>query len=339
MTRLITDGAEFGDLLLFSSYNGLTATTSIKRSGAYCYDLYNTSQSFVITPVSALSEFYFRIGIYITAAFRLKFRNGTTVMASIVRNTGTGILEFHFADYDSATILVQGVTALSQNTWYLLEAHLKIHDTSGVAELKIDGVPEGSTFSGDTRNGTPTTVDNIYSLNPTGGGWYFDDIALNDTDNSDGKNDNSWCGDGHIELLSPTGNSPDNGWTDDFTGSDTNSTDNYALVDDVPPSATDYVQSETVGHQDRYQLADWTGTGKRIRRVWTEARALDVSNLGSKLKLGLRVSNADYLSAGRALLGTYGRVVGDEYLVNPATSSAWDDTALNAVQSLMEVSA
>jgi hypothetical protein len=339
MTRLITDGAEFGDLLLFSSYNGLTLTSSIKRSGTYSYNLNGTTQSFVITPVSALSEFYFRIGIYINADFRLKFRNGTTVMASITRNNGTGILELHFADYNSATILVNGVTALSQNTWYLLEVHLKIHDTSGIAEFKIDGSLEGSTFSGDTRNGTPTTIDNIYSLNPTGGGWYFDDIALNDTDNSDGKNDNAWCGDGHIELLMPTGNSPDGGWSDQFTGSDSNSTDNYALVDELPPNGTDYVQSETVGHQDRYQLANWTGTGKRIRRVWTEARALDVSNLGSKLKLGVRVSNGDYLSAGRVLLGTYSRVVGDEYLLNPANSSLWDDTALNAAQSLMEVSA
>lgn len=338
MTRLITDGAEFGDVLLFSTLSGITADTGVVRSGLYSYKAIANSNNFTITLSAALSEFYFRMAVYITGVLRLKFRSGTTVMASITRNTSTGILELHFGDYDSGTILVNGSIGTSLNTWYLVEVHLKIHDTSGEASFKIDGNSEGS-FTGDTRNGTPTTIDNIYEAIPTGGGHYFDDLALNDIVNTDGKNDNSWCGDGHIELLKPTGNSPDGGWTDDFTGSDTDSTDNYALVDDVPPSATDYVQSETVGHQDRYQLANWTGTGKRIRRVWTEARALDVSNLGSKLKLGLRVSDADYLSAGKALLGTYGRVVGDEYIVNPATSSLWDDTALNAAQSLMEVSA
>jgi|WetSurSiteA1Bulk_404760.scaffolds.fasta_scaffold01970_5 hypothetical protein len=341
MARIFTEGAEFGDMLGWDVATGQITTT--RRTGAYALTTsvgggeYTFQKNF-----TAVDELFIRMGLrieYSSTGYMMALRKGSTYIGGIKHDTTFNQLRLYVGNPSGGTLVASGSITFAQQAWYLLEWRLKIADSGGVSQVKIDGVMDMD-YTGDTKPGADTTIDNWYTH--SGSGWMtcqIDDIGFNTIDNSDGKNDNSWLGDGHIELLKPNGNSPDGGWADQFVGSDGNSTDNYALVDDVPPSASDYVQSETVGQQDRYAITDWTGTGKRIKRVWTEARALDASASGSKLKLGLRVSGADYLSAARVLGGTYGRVLGTEYVLNPATAAQWSDAELNASQSLVEVSA
>lgn len=332
MARLFTDGAEYGDILFWDTQNNMAVTNAQARSGIYSYFLggiftYAGSKNFTAT-----DEVYVRRGLYATYAGKIQaLRNGVTDIGYLTLNA-MGLIEI----YDGAGLLLDtGTIPVFLNTWYLLEWHLKVvNGAGGISAIRIDGVDDAA-FSGDTQPGALATVDNFYWS--AGGGYasqYIDDIALNDTT---GGVDDSWCGDGHVELLVPSGNSPDGGWTDDWMGSDGNQVDNYALVDEVPPNSADYVQDSTPGNQDRYALTDFTGTGKQILRVWVEARALDTVPEGAQMKLGLRLSAADYMSAAISLISNYTRIIGTVYKQNPATGPAnWVDADLDAAQVILE---
>jgi hypothetical protein len=334
--RIVTDGAEFGDMLSVSAYgSSAAASTAVKRTGSYSYKLTGDQEYIQYSLGSVISEFYVRYSVYRPAGYGGKVfevLNGGDYKCRGNMNS-SGLIQFvqgFFQDQIFTTTI-----AIPGDAHTLLEIHYKSNGNSGYLEVKVNGVLDPASISGTAFVGD--TVSNFRITGCNGTTEYFDDIAINTTTDTDGKGDTGWIGDGHIELLVPNGNSPDGGWTDDFTGSDGNSTDNYALVDEIPPSSSDYIQSETIGHQDRYAFANFDATGKRIKRVWTEARGLDTSSGGNKVKLGLRVSGTDYLSTAKSLAATYGQVVGEHYKVNPATSAEWSDSELNAAQSLVEV--
>ena len=73
------------------------------------------------------------------------------------------------------------------------------------------------------------------------------DLAINDTS---GSVQNSWPGPENIFCLRPNGN----GANSDWGGSDGNSTDNYLLVNEIPPDSANYVQDDTSGQIDDYNL-------------------------------------------------------------------------------------
>lgn len=330
MARVFTDGAEFGDAIFFE-VKTIAASSSVKRSGAYSYA---GNQAYGQKNITGLSELYFRAawlpstnGPGTGNIFEL--RNSTTAHAYVRFNASAGVFEV----YSAGTLRFSSTFPAVQGTWYLIEAYLKIDDSTGVLTVKIDGVQIG-TYTGDTRNGASTTVNNIY-LNGSPGSsitWAFDDLALNDTT---GGADNSWCGDGRVILLKPNGN----GDASDLTGSDGNSTDNYLLVDEIPSDGdTTYVEGSTSGNRDLYAIEDFSGTGKTIKRVWVEARARDTVAAGGQCKLSVKPSGgSEDKSSAINLLTSYTRIIGTDYTTNPADSGAWEDGDLDALQIGFEV--
>lgn len=336
MARLFTDGAEYGDLLFFDNINGTpSASTTQKRTGAYSYFL--SAGNWGEKYITAIDEIYVRIAFWFPLSYDyyacFSIRNGATDLVVLVNDPSTHKMEVRMSSY-LGTLLYTSNDAILLGQWFFVELHYKIHDSAGVVELKFNGISQGSAFVGDTKPGAEADFDTMHYYSQSGGGFYIDDIAGNDIN---GGVDDSWCGDGHVELLVPSGNSPDGGWTDDFTGSDADSTDNYALVDEVPPNAADYVESSTPGDQDRYALTDFSGAGKQILRVWVEGRALDTIPEGAQMKLGLRLASADYLSSAITLSSIYGAVLGTVYKQNPATGPAdWIDSDIDNAQIVIE---
>lgn len=338
--RIVTDGAEGGDMLGVSSSQNVAITSSVKRSGSYSYPL-SGDQLWIQYNFSAIREIYFRFCMY-RADLGNNHRifqiwnggDGNLLKVDFLRDTG----KFYFTQGFFGDPVFTSSLSVSQTTWAIVEVRYYPNNSAGALQLKIDGILDPNSISSGNVGGGTSTFDGLRFMGGNGGTIYFDDIGINNTSNTDGLGDTSWLGDGHIERLLPSGNSPDVGWSDQFVGSDGNSVDNYALVDEAVPSASDYVYSETIGQQDRYALADWSGTGKRIKRVWTEARGLDTSGSGSKIKLGVRTNSTDYLSSGLALSGTAGKVAGSHYKVNPNSSVEWSEADINALQLVMEVS-
>lgn len=339
MTRIFTDGAEFGDLLFWNSIANLTADTTQKRSGSYSYMGSSAAAAGALIGnknFTALSEFYLRIAFYVTSISSTStkvcaWRNSTTELGNIRINLATSLLELYTS---TNTLVATGTHPISVDTWYLLEVHVKIADASGVVEARLDGLDEAS-FTGDTKPGSATTVDNFTINSVSGLDVWFDDLAMNDISNTDGKNDNSWCGDGKIFILYPN----DNGTTNQFTGSDADSTNNYLHVDEIPHDTdSTYVEDSVSGHKDMYNLIPFSGSGMTVLRVYPEARIRDTVSESGSIHLGLRTYSTEYkTSSPKPLLTSYTKIVGDDYKTNPYTTSGWTNTEIDALEFLAEI--
>lgn len=327
MARIFSDGAEFGDLLFWTTTTNMSLSATA-RTGNYSY--YGTvTAANASKAITALSELYIRFGAYTgnydTNNKIMGFRSGSTLLCYVNLDALS-----HVNFFVNAVSVEDSGVAMSFNQWHLFECYLKIADApNGRFILYMDGV-KIIDYTGDTKPGADTTIDNIY-ISRAGTPVYYDDLALNDTS---GGSDNSWCGDEHYELQNPN----DNGDTNSWTGSDGDKVNNYALVDEIPPTGdTDYVKSDTASEQDMYGLSAFTDTGKIVTRIWAECRARDAGATAGEIKIGYKTGGTVYLcSTDRVLTSNYSRVVGDEATVNPADSGVWEKADLDALQFVAE---
>lgn len=324
MTRVFTEGFESGDVLFFDiNYLG-AASASIARSGTYSY-YGNNAVMYGSKFVTGISEAYFRIGFYAASmAGRILAwysDSGANEMGSLRVNASTRKLSLYTG---SGTLVATGTHVLSLSTWYLLEVHVKIDNTTGVLEAKLDGISEAS-FSGDTQPSTATTFDKItYFMQDNN--TYYDDLAMN---NTSGGSDNSWCGDGRIVALLPNAA----GDLSQLTNSAGTSVNNYTYVDERPSNGdTDYVEGAVVDNKDLYNLSAIGLTNIIVKRVWAEARARDTVASGGLISLVIKTNSAEYASSDFSLLTSYTAVKGPEYLINPNTATLWTISDLDALQ-------
>jgi len=323
MTRIFTEGFEMGDDTFWDYKSGDT-TNSRARTGIYSYHMGNSKKNF-----TALTEFYFRQGMYRAEMHDntyICFRTSTVETLATVRFTNdySGKIELRIGTSTVAT----SVAVYPYSTWDLMEIYLKIADTpNGIFTVKMNGI-EAVTYTGDTKL-SYTYVDNFdYFVNNSN--WWLDDLAMNDTN---GIVDNSWCGNGYIEKLTPNAN----GDVNQFTGNDGNQTDNYLLVDEaVPDGDTTYTSGSEAGQQDMYGVSDFSGAGKSIKRIWAEARVKDFSYSAKKVKIGYNTSGSIVLSGSAAIAGTWGLLKGEEALTNISASAAWTEADLDAIQFVIE---
>lgn len=328
MTRIFTDGAEMGDRLFWNTYSAnFVVSTTVKRSGAYSYYSGTNANNYAQKNITAVSELYWRFALRVPSSTSTlsyhRLRNGTTIIGVIRPNLSTNVITYYVGGGAVGT----GTIPIIYNTWYLIEVYYKVADSGGRFVVKIDGVTDID-YTGDTKPSTQTTIDNVYHSTPTNGhAFYIDDLALNDTS---GASDNSWCGDGNIVALVPNGDASVQ-WTPS-TGAD-----NYAMVDEVPAdNDTTYVESSTNGHKDYYDLTDFDGAGKTIRRIWVEARARDTVAEADGVKLGVKAGATESLSAAKSLSTSYTRQIGDDLVANPDDSAEWGDADLDALQLVVE---
>jgi len=210
-----------------------------------------------------------------------------------------------------------------------IEVKVTINDSTGVAQVRLGEATEINLTSQDTRNGGNASVDLVrfyQTTNPS----YVDDVVVMD---SSGSAMNDLIGDIKVECLLPNGN----GNSSQLAGSDGNSTDNYALVDEVPANAdTDYVQSATVGQKDTYtygNLATTAGTVHGVQ-VATYARKTDAGT--RKIASVARLSTTEEDSA-EFILSTSYQVLTDVRPTKPG-GGAWTIADVNNAEFGVKVS-
>jgi hypothetical protein len=347
MARIFNDGAEMLDTCFWDGEPGRgyaqvqTATPNPFLGEAY-YEINGYTQ-YMQKSFTALSELYFRQRFYYEAissapsggAWFPKFRAGATqVCALSVDNL------FHWTAYGatSAAVLEDSGVVASGGQWYQVQIYLKIADApNGRFVVWIDE-NKLIDFTGDTKTGADTTIDNIrYEPAGSAGGSEIlrvDDLAMNDTT---GAADNSYCGDGSYVKVYPDGNGTHNNWH----GSDGNDVDNYLLCDEFPKDDdTTYVYHDnTSGTQQQFAMSHLSFTGYTIRRLYAEARARKTAATAMTLKLGqLAAGGADVVSAGRVLYtNAYTRIVGDDALVNPVDGNPWEEADIDAIEFVAQV--
>jgi hypothetical protein len=158
---------------------------------------------------------------------------------------------------DGAATMVGGPT-LALGTWNYIEAKVVLHDTAGTAELRVNEQSYG-VFTGNTR-GQANNGFNGFSFGGSSSNNHsissqYDDVYICD---GTGSTNNTFLGDCRVQALFPDGNSA---VANDWVGSDSNSTDNYLLVDETNPATADYTQTSTQNAKDLYTYQNSSAVG------------------------------------------------------------------------------
>lgn len=234
--------------------------------------------------------------------------------------------------YDtSATTVATGPT-LSSNTWYHIEVVINTTN-SGSYELYVDGVLVSS-GSADMQNSGTSGVSRLYIGNQsgsyTGSNGDLCDIVVQ------GGAGASSIGQVRVEWLDPAGS----GSHSDFTGSDGNSVDNYAMVDeDGSNDDTSYIESDTIDDADTFTFDSLSSTPASILAVATTTIAKKTDSGSRELESIVRVGGTDYSHA-TAINCTDGYVSSQRiFSTNPATGSAWTAAAVASLEAGVKVSA
>lgn len=204
-------------------------------------------------------DFYFRWYDYIVAlptvatatlgGFRI-----TGVYKVGVRLTIGGLLQLW--NIEDSTQIGADSSAISTGVRYRFELRCDSTTLSAtVVELRVydnaDGDPDNLIFNPSGTIDLAALPTNV-SCGTEAGNLTLDhvvsDLAVNST--AAGGTQTSWPGAESLVYLFPNGNGDNSAWA----GSDGNSTDNFLLVDEVPPNTTDYVESNTSGQIDEYEL-------------------------------------------------------------------------------------
>jgi len=213
--------------------------------------------------------------------------------------------------------------SLTSNTWHYIEFYQYIHDSAGFYEIKVDG----STVLSNT--GLDTNYSNNYNSDFVLGSE-VDDIYVDDLWLQSGTSALTLKGDIEVVTLLPNGN----GNSSDLLGSDSNSTDNYLLVDNnaaIPPSTTEYVGSATAGNKDTYGMENLTGT-PTVLAVQTSLYASMTDTGPKQVRHVIRSGSTDYAGSDFALQNSVYIPYREMNLVDPDTSTAWTYTGVNSME-------
>lgn len=321
MARIFIDGFESGGADLWNSLSGSIIAARTGHSGAYCLNL-SSLTNYIQRALPADDEFYFAFkyepaGGDASTLSVLALYAASTLLVQIRRLATTGYLAAY-----RGTTQIQAATAkpvLISGGIRLIEARVKIHDTEGVVQVKVDGEMVID-FSGDTKPGTDTQINLLilgYAESNYYGYAYYDDFIVDDAD---------WIGNTKIHAILPNAAGSSTQW-------DPSAGDNYACVDERPASDADYVSTNTVDEIDLYAASNLSGSIGSVKCVQLQARcAYEGSPTPTHLQLGLRSGGANYFSADKTPPASFGQSVYALWYTNPADSEAWEEADVNALE-------
>lgn len=334
MALLFMDGFEMGDgALKWDTVSGYaTASTSPRVTGGGYY-LHPSSSASLTKQVTVSAQ------VTAGVAFRLtSFDTNDQLICLSMSNTyaplwvgvsSGGYLQLNMYPslLASPQTLATGTTRLSLNLWYYLEMQATLNDTTGTAQVRLNGVttPEIS-YTGNTYYpGGSSTMDTM-QVQIHGD---VDDLYVL---NSVGSANTTFQGDVRVYALLPNGN----GSSSQLTGSDGDSTNNYQLVNEQPYNTANYVGSAVSGQRDTYTLADLPATVTSVVGVQNNLIAAKSDAGTISMKPALKIGAGVYYGATRSPNTAYGAYQ-DVYDKNPATSASWTVSDVNSLEGGMEV--
>jgi len=308
-------GFEAGSANVLSYPYGVTTSSPTPRTGSYCGHNYSITNCGV-NLASAVSEVWFGGAFYIGLANdRRPFRwfSSSTEMGSVRKNSSTGKLEA----YVGTSLVATSASAFPDNSWGSIVVHLKIDDATGVLQVYVDG-NLWIDYSGDTKPGSATTINNIYYGYCSAVTSYFDDMWVATT---------NLGYDIRITGLIPTADGDVEEW-DCSAGADM-----YAMVDEKPhDSDTTYLQSDTTGQKFLVGTEDFSTSTAVIVGVNVLLCAKANSGLsGDGLRVLCKTAGSEYTGDDESITLTY-TYYNKLWLLSPATSAPWTDAAIDALQ-------
>lgn len=254
--------------------------------------------------------------------------NGATTHGIVKINTSGQLLVTNGA----GTVLFTSTAVLADNDWNFIEFTQTVSDTVGIYELKLNGVSL-FTFSGDTKNaGTNTTIDaitlggGVVGNGAVSGTILFDDLYVL---SSAGSRNNAFLGARRVQTITPSGA----GSSTQFTPA---SGTNFSNVNDIPDVTTTYVQDTVSGHRDTYAMSDLVAGTDSIDAVQQCMHATNPDGGTATIKQAQK-SGATVSYGATKTLSASVAWYNDLSETNPATSSPYTQTEINALEAGFEV--
>ena len=254
---------------------------------------------------------------------------GATPHLSLSFDQTSGALRLYRGDY--ATLIATSANGLiSANTWMYIEISALVADTGGTCEVKLNGATVIN-FSGDTRNaGTSTNIDALtLQSSALGSGsliCMWDDLYV--CDGTGAAPYNTFLGDVRINTITPNGAGSSTQFTPS-TGA------NYTTVDELPYSATDYVSATASGTRDTYTMSDISGSYS-VLGVQNNVIAKKTDAGGTAIKPAIQ-SGGTLVYGSSTVLTATDKTISAIHTIDPATSTAWTLTGVNALEAGMEI--
>ncbi len=319
MARIFIDGFESGGLDLWDNIgSGASAIAApAGMDGSYAGQV-GTTNAFLEKALIAAAEYYAAFLSKITFTYAVstsicQFKSGSTILVDIKRNGSSGRIEA----YRGSTIIATGTIVLNVNQLYHLQIRANIHDTTGVVQVKVDGVLDLD-FSGDTKPGADTTINAFQmgqtTINPMT--IQFDNLVVDAA---------AWPGKTNIQAIRPSGAGNSTQWTPSAGA-------NWDCVDEVPVSDADNVVTNANDQVDLYAAGNLAGTIDSVVCVQVQARAVKEGvATPQNLALGVRTGATDYFSSDK-VIPTAAKSVFNLWAQNPNTAASWTKTEVDGVE-------
>lgn len=258
--------------------------------------------------------------------FSLRDSSGTLIIGVRVDN---GLSAFQIFNAAGTTIASGSIGAFSAvDTWTHIGFDVLVNSSTGFASVYVDGVLSATITGTNTGN---SDVERVHVGGADSGeGWdtylYADDFYVDD---STGEGSAAQLDDLRFVPLTPNGNGNYSEWD----GSDGNSTDNYLLVDDIPPDDdTTYITTDVDTEQDSFAMTTYSlPAGFSFQAIIPVAYARK-EDAGSSAGVSVftRYSGTDDSGSKQSLTTSYA-VVKERFTTQPG-GGAWDQTSVDGLE-------
>jgi hypothetical protein len=250
----------------------------------------------------------------------------------VVGTTETAQIEIGYTSAGEIYI-ARGITGIDKslesvsfvNQWYHLEAKIYFHDSNGTYEVKLNGTSILSGGPVDTIH-SGTKLEFVRFINY---GERIDDLYVL---NTEGSINNDFLGiNTRVRGILPDADGANTDWTPS-AGSD-----HYAVVDELPETQADYVESGTINDVDTFTFPSQSITG--VYGVKAEAHmmtgSVGVRDVRLKCISGVTTDNA--ATEGVSHDGGTEQFIENIWEEDPDASAAWTPTTFNNAEFGVEV--
>jgi hypothetical protein len=215
------------------------------------------------------------------------------------------------------TVKATGSTVLSQATWYYVEFKFTIHQSTGIAQVKLNGAAEIASTSSLDLTGTANNYWNgIGTVGNSTFNQMFDDIYLLDTTTGD---NTDFLGPVRCVALAPAAPGTTTAWTP-------NGGTNYGAVSEAYQDGdTSFNQSSTANQIDTFVMQDLPADAGSVYAVQSIITARQDAGAARTIAPVLRPAATDRVGTTVALSTTY-QMLTQIYDLNPEDTAAWATT-------------
>lgn len=221
--------------------------------------------------------------------------------------------------------------SIALNTYTYVEMRITFSNTAGIVQVRLDGALVLDLQGLDTQATANATGDRIRlgnhggNINYSFGTQDIDDVYVCD---ATGTVNNDFLGDCRVDVLRPTADGAHSAWAPS-TG-----TTHYTLVDETTPNDdTDYLSTSTAGARDTQVLGDLPSVTAMVIAGVQQCVSARKDDAGTRQIKGLLKSGGTTQagSVTHALTTSY-KYYRQVTETDPATSAAWTEAAVNALE-------